>query len=310
MKLKSAVLLFVGMTSIVLIARSQQKPVPTLTPSPNNKTLLWEITGKGLTKPSYLFGTMHILCAEDAQLSTNLKTVIRNVDEIFFEVDMDNMQEMMGALQFLRMNDGLKISDILTPEEYRRVKEYFDTHKTLIPFSMMNRFKPYFVSSLIGESMMACPKKNGMEEQIMKESRQYKKNIRGLETIQFQASIFDSIPYEKQAKDLVAYVDSVDNYGKIIQEMVKVYKEQDLTKMDELTTKSDPGMLQYMDILLYDRNRRWAAEIPEYMYSQSTLFAVGAGHLPGDQGVISLLRKQGYTLKPLNNKSSTPVQAR
>src|SRR5690242_6741330 len=68
-------------------------------------TLLWEITGNGLKKPSYLFGTMHILCAEDAHLSDNLRDIIRSSDVIYFELDMDDMQEMMGALQYLRMND-------------------------------------------------------------------------------------------------------------------------------------------------------------------------------------------------------------
>ena len=97
---------------------------------------------------------------------------------------------------------------------------------------MMNRFKPYFVSSLIGEKMMTCEKKNGMEELIMRESKQYEKPIKGLETTEFQASIFDSIPYNKQAKDLLAYIDSIDNYRQITLEMVDVYREQDLDRMD------------------------------------------------------------------------------
>jgi uncharacterized protein YbaP (TraB family) len=71
--------------------------------------------------------------------------------------------------------------------------------------------------------------------------------------------------------------------------------------MDSLMHKSDPGMEEYMDILLFDRNRRWAQDMPKLMAGQSLLFAVGAGHLPGDQGVINLLRKMGYNVKPLSN---------
>ena len=78
--------------------------------STTNNTLLWEITGKGLTSPSYLFGTMHILCADDAKLSPNLKQVIRDCNQVYFEIDMDDMQEVMGAVKYLRMNDGAKIS--------------------------------------------------------------------------------------------------------------------------------------------------------------------------------------------------------
>jgi uncharacterized protein len=268
--------------------------------SPN--TLLWEISGNGLTVPSYLFGTMHILCSSDAKLSPNMKQIIRDCSQLYFEIDMDDMQEMMGALKYLRMNDGAKISDLLTPEEYERVKNYFQDNKSKLPFTMMNRFKPYFVSSLIGEQLMSCKETNGMEAMIMQESKPLKKEIRGLETTEFQASIFDSIPYQKQAKDLVAYIDSVDHYKGITEQMVKVYLAQDLGKLDKLMQQSDAGMGEYMDLMLYDRNRRWVNQIPGIIKSGgSTLFAVGAGHLPGDQGVISLLKKAGYTVKPLKN---------
>jgi hypothetical protein len=266
-------------------------------------TLLWEISGNGLQKPSYLFGTMHILCDKDAAVSPNLKKAIKEVGVIYFELDMDDMNELMGAMKYLRMNDGKKLSDLLTKEEYDRVDKYFKDHKMPMSLSFMNRFKPYFVSSLIGEQVMTCDneKKNGMEQQIMAESKQYEKEIRGLETSEFQAGLFDSIPYDKQAKDLVAYIDSIDNYKQVTLEMVDVYRKQDLQKMDALVQKSDPGMEQYMDLLLFGRNRRWVANMPNIMGPRSTLFAVGAGHLGGEKGVINLLKKKGYTLTPLKN---------
>ena len=304
-----------GLLSFILLAslgHSQNKKTPMkaeeissskkdITGTYRGKSLLWEIKGNGLKSPSYLFGTMHILCANDARLSSNLKAIIKDCKEIYFEIDMDNMAELMGAMKFLRMNDGVKISDLLTTAEYERVQDYFEKNKTMLPFSMMNRFKPYFVSSLIGEKMMTCEKKNGMEELIMRESKQYDKEIKGLETTEFQASIFDSIPYNKQAKDLLAYIDSIDSYKKITLEMIDVYREQDLDRMDELMKKSDPGLETYMDLLLYDRNRRWVDQMPALMREGSMLFAVGAGHLPGDQGVIKLLQKKGYTVTPMDN---------
>ena len=304
-----------GLLSFILLAglgHSQNKKSPgktekmaaqkgNITSTYRGKTLLFEISGNGLPQPSYLFGTMHILCATDAKLSTNLKKIIKDCKEIYFEIDMDNMSELMGVMKHLRMNDGVKISDLLSTEEYERVKDYFEKNKSMLPFTMMNRFKPYFVSSLIGEKMMTCEKKNGMEELIMRESKQYDKQIKGLETTEFQASIFDSIPYDKQAKDLLAYIDSIDNYRQITLEMINVYREQDLERMDSLIMKSDPGMESYMDLLLYNRNRQWVTLMPSIMKEGAVLFAVGAGHLPGDQGVIKLLRSKGYTVKPMDN---------
>lgn len=269
----------------------------------NPKTLLWEITGNGMEKPSYLFGTMHILCETDANLSENLKKIIQSSDFICFELDMDNMEETMGFMKYARMNDNQKLQDLLTTEEYARIETYFQNNKTMLPLSMLTRFKPYFISSLISERLMDCPKKKSMEELIMNEGKKYNKEIKGIETVAYQAGLFDSIPYKKQAKDLLAYIDSIDNYKKTTLKLAEVYKKQDLAQMDSLIVKSDPGMEEYMDVLLYNRNANWSHDIPNISQEgrKTVLFAVGAGHLAGNKGVISLLRKKGYKLRPLPN---------
>ena len=282
-------------------ARSAKKTTSAKKAPGLENTLLWEISGNGLEKPSYLFGTMHLLCADDAKLSVNLKKAIREADRIYFEIDMDDMSQMIGALKFARMNDNTKLSDLLTKEEYARVKEYFEKNKSILPFSMMERLKPYMLTSLIGETGMECEKTNGMEMIIMQEANKYDKEIKGLETAEYQASLFDSIPYEKQAKELLNYIDSLDFHKNSTSELVKVYREQDLKKMEALTVKSEGGIGEYLDLLVYNRNRRWLEELKTILSEKPTLVAVGAGHLPGESGMINLLRKAGYTVKPLKN---------
>lgn len=307
---KASMLIFYMAVAMAALGQQPAKPgkkasapAPKANSNQLDNTLLWKISGNGLNRSCYLYGTMHVLCAEDATVSDSLKLAIKYADQIYFELDMDNMNEMLGAMKYLRMNDGKKLSELLTKDEYARVETYFKQHSVPLPLAMMNRFKPYFISSLIGEQMMSCDQKNGMEELIMRESKKYSKEIKGLETTEFQASIFDSIPYEKQAKDLVSYIDSIDSYKAVTMEMVEVYRQQDLERMDSLMHKSDPGMDEYMDILLYGRNRHWVDQMPEIMKGKCILFAVGAGHLPGEQGVINLLRKKGYKVTPMGNYS-------
>lgn len=288
-------------------SKSKTKPVAaTSKPGKLEKTLLWEISGNGLKTPSYLFGTMHLLCADDARLSINLKKAIREADRIYFEIDMDDLSQMMGAFKYMRMNDNTKLSDLLTKEEYARVKAYFEKNRSILPFSMMERLKPYMLTSLISESGMGCEKTNGMELTIMQEANQYDKEILGLETAEFQAGLFDSIPYEKQAKELLNYIDSIDNYKNNTADLVKVYREQDLQKMEDLTIKADGGIGEYLDLLVYNRNRRWVQQLETILKEKTTLIAVGAGHLPGEHGMINLLRKAGYTVKPLKNIPPPP----
>ena len=262
-------------------------------------TLLWQISGNGLAKPSYLFGTMHVLCAKDAQLSDSLKSVIAHCDEVYFEINLSDMSGMLGSMKYMRMNDSRKLSDLLSPKDYERVRTYFSQHSPLLPFGMLERFKPMLVSSLIEESSLGCETTDGMELSIMKEL--HNKPVNGLETVEFQAGLFDSIPYEQQAKDLVNYIDSSEEYKKMTRELAEVYKHQDLDRIDSLSRKGDPGMSNYMDLLLYGRNRDWAKKLAALLPQKSLLVAVGAAHLPGENGVIDLLRKQGYTLTPLKN---------
>ena len=71
--------------------------------APDNNTLLWKVTGNGLTKPSYLYGTIHMLCADDATLSDHMKSIIRRADEVYFEVDLDNLMEMLAVMTKMKM---------------------------------------------------------------------------------------------------------------------------------------------------------------------------------------------------------------
>ncbi len=295
-----ALLLFGGIAVAQKAGRSQGSQSVQANALSRN-TLLWQVSGNGLQQPSYVFGTMHILCANDVKLGDSLKGIIRDVNKIYFEVDMDDMMEMMSVMNYIQMSNNQKLSDLLTPEEYAKLKEYFSNHPGMLPLQMMETFKPFFISSIIEEQKMVCTDKKGMEQLIMNEASQYKKEIKGLETMKFQADVFDSIPYKEQAKELVASLDSIDASSKQTQELIEVYKKQDLTKIEELSNKGEPGMDKYMDLLLYNRNKDWLTKISNITPTGSYLFAVGAAHLVGERGVLSLLRQKGFTVTPVKN---------
>ena len=275
-----------------------------LTFSQTPHTLLWRISGKGTTRPSWLFGTMHILCASDARLTDSLKAAIASCDEVYFEINLSDMSDMLNSIKYMRMNDDKKLSDLLKPDEYTRVKNYFARHSSLLPFSMLERFKPMLISGLIEEQGLDCQTTDGMELMIMQQlhSSTEKKPVNGLETAAFQAGLFDSIPYEQQAKELVNYIDSADENKKATRQLAELYIHQDLDSIGQLSDKDDPGMSGYMDLLLYNRNRKWARELDTLLPGKSLLIAVGAAHLPGKEGVIELLRREGYTVDPIKNQ--------
>ena len=272
-----------------------------------NNTLLWKISGKGLDKPSYLFGTIHMICADDAVLSDNMKKAISGCDEVYFEVDMDNIFEMVGAMTKMKMIGDTTLHDLLSEADYKKVKSYFEEKSSMLPFAMLETYKPMLAASTLEESSMPCDNMAMMEQVIMKEAKLYNKKIKGLETMSYQAGVLDSIPYKLQAEQLVSYIDKA-NKGEDddteLKEMFKAYKSQDLKKLEEMLVETDAGMSGFTDILLYHRNQNWVEKLKSLLPEKSLLIAVGAGHLPGEKGVISLLRKAGYKVTPVENKTA------
>jgi uncharacterized protein YbaP (TraB family) len=267
----------------------------------NANTLLWEISGNGLVKPSFLFGTFHLLCPGDIQFSEPLQKAVKQSDEIYMELDMDDPSTLMEGMLYMNMKDGKTLADLYTPEEYKKLQIYF-TDSLKAPLMLLERAKPYFLVALLYPKMMNCPTPAGVEEELLKVAKQDKKEIKGLETMQFQASVFDSIPYEWQAKELLKNIDSFAFYKQEFADMVRLYKNQQLDSMQTMVGASEFGSDKYEDLLLNDRNKKWVGKLKNIMKTESVFIAVGAGHLTGDKGLIRLLQKEGYKVDPLFNK--------
>lgn len=271
--------------------------------SAQQNTLLWRISGNGLQQPSYLFGTMHLLCAEDIDLSDSLRSAISRSNNVYLELQMDNMMEMLGAMQHMGMRGDTTLADLLSDAEYEKVRSYFEEHNTLLPFTLLETFKPLLAASLIAEQQAkTCDNMIAMEQLIMEEAKANDKKIKGLETMDYQLSIFDKIPYKLQAAELYKMITQPEKGdGNEIKKLTDAYRAQELNTLEELTKSEDMGIKNFSDLLLYDRNRNWAAQLKEIMPEGSFVFAVGAGHLPGEKGVINLLRKAGYKVEPVRN---------
>jgi len=293
-------LLFYSLSTILFMSCNAQSD-HSFVKQKNDNTLLWKVSGNGLKKPSFLFGTFHLLCKDDIHLSDQLKKAMKLSDKIYMEMDMDDPSTMLGGMLYMNMKNDKTLESLYTPEEYKRLSNYFsDTLK--MPVMLLQKAKPYFLVALLYPRMMDCASPAGVEEELMKIAKEDKKEIKGLETIQFQASVFDSIPYEWQAKELLQNIDSFSVYKNEFETMLKFYKNQQLDSIKSLMGKSESGEKKYDDLLLNNRNKNWVKKLKEITKNESVFVAVGTGHLVGEKGLINLLRKEGYKVEPLQNK--------
>ena len=287
-------------------------------PLPN--ALLWAISGKELSDTSYLYGTIHMIDKEHFFLTEATKKAFNSSDKVVFEINMENMTDMMsqfGLLMKAFMNDGQTLKDLLDEEEYKAVKAHF-AKKGITDFlwNMMERIKPMFLSMFAstdlsgGENPMTSGDMMSYELELMSMAKEQEKPIDGLETAEYQMSVFDSIPYDAQAKMLLQSiqvdVDTTTTDTTAMDEMeimTELYKNQDINGMITLFAEDKEGIGKYEEFLLLNRNRNWIPVMEGMMAKQTTFFGVGAGHLAGEEGVINLLKKQGYTLTPLKDKT-------
>ena len=274
---------------------------------PVENALLWKIEGNELTIPSYLYGTIHIIDGDDYFLPSGTLAAIDQTDKMVFEIDMNDMSDMskmMGIMMQAFMKDNVTLKDLLSDNDYQIVADHFESIG--LPLMMLERIKPMFLSALAYGDMDPSGLQSGSmksyEMEFFEMAQSANKPVTGLETIEFQMGIFDSIPYQDQADMLVETIKMSDTDSDEFDKMTEMYKSQNINAMIEMIGDESGGLSDHEDVLVGMRNRNWIPVMGEMMKTQPTFFAVGAGHLAGNQGVIKLLRKAGYKVSPISNK--------
>lgn len=254
---------------------------------------LWKISGNGLKQSSYLFGTIHISC--DATLSNEVRKALDKTGQLVLEVDMDDPTMQSKMMSGIMMKDGKTIKDLVSKEEFIAIDSLFIKNLGM-SVNFMQNMKPSLLSAAFYPSLLDCSSQS-FESELMKVAKKQGEEVKGLETIEDQMQVFDDIPYEDQVKDLIRSAKDNLAYDRVIlAKMLKVYRNQNITKMLEMTGDEGSGISDYLDEILYNRNKKWIPKIEVYVKEKPTFFGVGAGHLAGENGVILLLRKAGYTV--------------
>lgn len=259
--------------------------------------LLWEISGNELEQPSYLFGTIHILCPENMELSEALHDAFNNTDQLVLELDFDDPQLMAGMQNTIMMTDGSTLSTLLDSAEYILIDNYFKQEMG-ISLDQVSTVKPFFLYSMLYPKILGCTPAS-YELSLVEKATSENMEVFGLETMEEQVSFLDKIPQEQMADMLYEGVSNMDSSRNEFTKMVEVYMQEDLGTLYKMIRASESDMEGFEQFMLIDRNRAWIDKISDYSSIKSTFFAVGAGHLAGEQGVIALLEKEGYTLTPI-----------
>ena len=270
-----------------------------ISPYPFTKSsLLWEIEGPSIPKGSYLFGTMHLVEKDYFYFPKNLEKIVSKTDLLVMEIaGIPNEAEV---LKYITLKEG-SLFDFFTAEQtdsifvWARSKMGMSEQLFRTSFSKM---KP-FVLVQLATQLQYLGKTESYEMKFQSIAEKKKMAQKGLETIEFQMSLFDNLKKSEQAEIVMQEIRDSKKSDAQLKQIQQLYKRQNIDSLYMLIQEGEDMLAFKQSDFLEKRNHTWIPKIIEMLYENKCFIAVGAGHLGGKDGIIRLLQKEGYTLTPV-----------
>ena len=272
--------------------------------------LLWKVSGNGLGRPSYIMGTYHFAPGSMIDQIAGMEQAIAGCDVVVGELEKESMVspdlQALAAQAMMAPADST-LDKLFTPDDYKIIEKVFDKYfgNMGVKLNQMNSLKPMAISTQM-QAMQAIKYFPNLDlNSLIDVAVQTRANEAGrpslaLESAEEQIDLLFNTPLAEQAESLLDACKKDDLFTLQSSALVEAYLAQDLDKIESIMT--DPelgGDDESMDDLLYNRNRKWVEKLVKMIPERACLVCVGAGHLPGNQGLLQLLRDRGYTVEPM-----------
>ena len=277
--------------------------------------LLYRISGNGLPSPSYIIGTYHLADVGFVDSIPGIRQAMNDCQQVYGELVMSDMlggDSVALMQQAMMLPEGMTLQKLLTADEMSRLNAFMkelmgmDMNNPMVA-QQMGKMTPSALSTLL--SVYTFVKKGGnfnvqnsFDDYFQKQARNHGKTVGGLETLAFQIKVlYGGKSLERQKELLMCQVDNAAFMDEMTDRVIKAFYAQDLDALmkalDEKLNNSCDTSPEEEAELIYNRNSDWVTKMPALMIKKPTLFAVGAAHLPGEKGVLNLLRQAGYKVE-------------
>ena len=259
-------------------------------------SLLWKISKDGMSKPSYLFGTIHIICEEDYFWTTAMQKSFEETKQLCIEMDISNNDLSMETAALMMDFSGGTLRDYFGNEQdFQIVKKYIEDSLGQ-NMQLIERMKPVALYMMYSVGLIKGPCKETVsyELKLAEKARAKSNSIVGLETVAEQMEAMESIPTDSIINQIIRMAKGEKSDNADVASLINAYKKQDLNALNKLIVKGSSEMGMNGAILIDNRNKKWIAPMSKMMVEKPTFFAVGAGHV---YGLIQLLRDAGYTVE-------------
>jgi uncharacterized protein YbaP (TraB family) len=265
--------------------------------SQSNAQLLYKINGKELKQDSYIFGTIHTMPKEDFDMPNKVMNALKSCETIALEIQLDmSLSEKIELAKMTLIPNGETLKNYMSDSSYTKLKKYcMDSMQWKeSKFEQYSHMKPFFFSSVVLQEKIG--KQKSFEMEFDKLAKKYKKPLIGLETVMYQMETIDRISIQDQLQ----FMDDFSNMAEF-DVLFKLYEQEDINGLYQMISSETDMLPEFNHWFLDVRNANWIPVIEKQISKEATFIAVGAGHLGGTNGVLELLRKQGYTVTGIND---------
>lgn len=291
-----------GFIILVLTCFSLQFSAQEIIDSENS--LLWEISKEGVSHKSYLFGTHHFVSSSFIDTSAQINKILQNADVVAMEITGEYIFDTLKIFNLMKMKDNEYYNYPAVGDE-KILKDYMETDPKLKPLTKVyHLIKPIALWMIVAFGDMSfsgtTPGYTTIDDYFKNEAVKLNKISIGLETYDEQFSMFfDSISTNDQLKILMQTIKAGGEMQNLMTDVLEnCYVSQNMECMSQFKMFEDINPI-YQKLFLDNRNVRWVNSLEQPLGMQSHVVAVGAGHLPGTNGLINLLRQKGFTVQPL-----------
>jgi uncharacterized protein YbaP (TraB family) len=268
----------------------------------SGKSCLWKVTSE--TGILYVQGSIHVLKTDSYPLAPAIEKAYAASQKLILEVDMAEMTSLGTQAKIMAMAalpEGKTLKTELDTATYQALKKACE--KVGLPVNLLEKLKPWFVSTtltLLKMQKMGFDAKDGLDKHFYDKAMADKKTVMGLESIDFQLNLFDSLSKENPSAFVKKALADLDDAESDVEKLHQAWVDGDLDAMGALMKKSFDTYPEFYQTFVLDRNVRWMKKLNKLLKkSETCMVVVGAGHLPGKDGLLDLLRKKGYTVEQL-----------
>ncbi|NII24970.1 TraB/GumN family protein [Pseudoflavitalea sp. X16] len=263
----------------------------------DKNSLLWRISGNGLSKPSWLYGTIHLVDKRVFNFGDSLYAALEACEGYAMELVPDSM----ATFYLNDTRDGKTLKQVVDAKTFdrlkKKLKEQFDKKPEEVT---VKEFKAYFTKKINNPNNKdAMPVI--MDAWFYSAARRQGKWVGGIEDTEDQRDIGGNLSFSFYVND---FLNDHRSSKQMLDQMINIYKEEDLEGIEMIEEATGNGAANNS---MLRRNRKMAFRMDSLAHIRSMFFAVGAGHLPGDSGVISYLRRKGYTVQPVSSSKRIPA---